>query len=99
MEASQQPQSAPLAPVARMGSYAQPGIQPNVGVGAVLASQAFDIGHTEQHVLRSGMKVTVHFSAQPSGDTYHALARLMKFKGEDFDAQEAPPSVPPFGPT
>lgn len=57
---------------------------------AIATVAAKSATHTEQHVLRSGIAVTIHMSAQPTANTYYALERLMKFKGDDYEAQEGP---------
>jgi hypothetical protein len=57
----------------------------------IAALAAKSSSHTEQHVLRSGITVTIHMSGQPTANTYFALERLMKFKGDDYSEQEAPP--------
>ncbi len=60
---------------------------------AIAAAAAKSATHTEQHVLRSGITVTIHMSSQPTANTYYALERLMKFKGGDYEEQEAPPTT------
>ena len=57
-----------------VGSNDQLGLSP-----AVAAPQPG--GHTEQHLLRSGIAVTIHFSSMPTADTYKSIGRVMAFKG------------------